>query len=120
MKVKLDSNQRMAAMTFATVYPLYVAKIESKGRNVNELHHIIEWLTGFNREDITRLIHENVNFEVFFSQAKLNENADKITGGICGCRVEEIENPLTRKIRMLDKIVDELARGKTLDKICRV
>lgn len=119
MKAKLDSNQRLAAMSFATVYPLYVAKIEGKGRNVSELQQIITWLTGFSAEDMARLIQENVNFETFFAQASLNEHADKITGGICGIRVENIENPLTRKIRMLDKIVDELARGKTVEQICR-
>jgi hypothetical protein len=115
-----EHNQRMAEMTFATVYPLYLTKIQKKGRTKEELDQIITWLTGFNEEEIQALVDEKVNFKTFFERATLNPNARLITGVICGYRVEEIENPLTQKVRYLDKIVDELAKGKKMEKIMRL
>src|SRR4029078_4564550 len=112
-------NERIAKMTFALVYPLYVAKVEKKGRTKEELNQVIEWLTGFNNKKQQELIKEKVTFETFFQQAKLNPNAHLITGLICGYRIEEIENPLTQKVRYLDKLVDELAKGKKMEKILR-
>ena len=112
-------NEKIANMTFATVYPLYLAKLERKGRSKEELHQVIEWLTGFNDDMISKLIDENVTFEAFFAQAQLNPNANLINGLICGYRIEEIENPLTRNVRYLDKLVDELAKGRKMEKILR-
>jgi hypothetical protein len=112
-------NQRFAKMTFASVYPLYLAKIEKKGRTKEELHQVIEWLTGFDNRQIQELIQENATFEVFFQQASLNPNARLITGVICGYRVEEIEDTLTQQVRYLDKLVDELAKGRKMEKILR-
>ncbi len=112
-------NQRIANLTFASVYPLYLAKLEKKGRTKEELHQVIEWLTAFDTKKLQELIKGNVTFEIFFQQASLNPNAHLITGVICGVRVEEIENPLTQKIRYLDKLVDELAKGKRMEKILR-
>lgn len=106
-------------MTFSTVYPLYVTKVEKKGRTKEELNKVITWLTGYQDKRIHQLIEEKATFETFFDNATLNKNAHLITGLICGYRIEEIENPLTRKVRYLDKIVDELAKGKTLEKIMR-
>jgi hypothetical protein len=106
-------------MTFASVYPLYINKIERKGRNIQELDQVIEWLTGFDKSKLNDLIEQNVTFKEFFNQAKLHPNAPLIKGVICGYRIEEIENPLTKKVRYLDKLVDELAKGKALDKILR-
>jgi hypothetical protein len=112
-------NQRMANMSFASVYPHYVTKVEKKGRTKEELHQVIEWLTGFSNKKLQELINQKVNFEIFFAQATLNPNAHLITGLICGYRIEEIENPLTQKVRYLDKLVDELAKGKKMEKILR-
>jgi hypothetical protein len=112
-------DQRFAKMTFASVYPLYIAKVEKKGRTKEELNQVIKWLTGFDNKKLQDLIKENVTFEVFFQHASLNPNAHLITGVICGYRVEEIENPLTQKVRYLDKLVDELAKGRKMDKILR-
>lgn len=112
-------NQRIANMIFASVYPMYVQKVEKKGRTKEELHRVIEWLTGFNEKKLQQLIDDKVTFEKFFAQAKLNPNARLITGLICGYRVEEIENPLTQKARYLDKLIDELAKGKKMEKILR-
>ncbi len=112
-------NQRIAKMTFASVYPMYVAKVEKKGRTEEELLQVIEWLTSFDPKRLQELIKENVTFETFFQQASLNPNAHLITGVICGYRVEEIENPLTQKARYLDKLVDELAKGRKMEKILR-
>lgn len=112
-------NERIARMIFASVYPLYVTKIETKGRTKEELHQVIEWLTGFDDEKLKELIEKRVTFETFFEQASLNPNAELITGMICGYRIEEIENPLTRKARYLDKLVDELAKGRKMEKILR-
>ena len=110
-------NQRIAKMTFASVYPLYLAKVEKKGRTKEELHQVIYWLTGFDDKILHELIKENVNFEQFFQQAILNPNTQLITGIICGFRVEEIEDPLTQQVRYLDKLVDELAKGRKIEKI---
>lgn len=119
MKSSVSTDERIAKMSFATVYPLYLAKLEKKGRTKEELHQVIRWLTGFDDRHLQNLIEEKVSFETFFERAKLNPNAHLITGLICGYRVEEIENPLTQKVRYLDKLVDELARGKKIDKILR-
>jgi hypothetical protein len=112
-------NQRIAKMTFASVYPMYLAKVEKKGRTKEELQQVIEWLTGFDNKKLQELIKDNVSFETFFRQASLNTNAYLITGIICGYRVEEIEDPLTQQVRYLDKLVDELAKGRKMEKILR-
>ena len=112
-------NQRMAKMTFASVYPMYLAKVEKKGRTKAELHQVIEWLTGFGNKKLRELIKEKATFETFFQHASLNPNAHLITGVICGYRVEEIEDKLIQKVRYLDKLVDELAKGKAMEKILR-
>lgn len=113
-------DERMAKMTFASVYPMYVAKVEKKGRTKEELHQVIAWLTGFDNKQIQELIKEKITFETFFERASLNANATLITGMICGYRIEEITNPLTQKVRYLDKLVDELAKGRKMEKILRV
>lgn len=113
------NNQRFAKMTFSSVYPLYLAKVEKKGRTKEELHKVIGWLTGFDNKKLQELIKENVTFETFFRHALLNPNAQLITGVICGYRVEEIEDPLTQQVRYLDKLVDELAKGRKMEKILR-
>jgi hypothetical protein len=120
MKETPEHNERMARTVFATVYPYYIKKVESKGRTKEELHQIIKWLTGFDNKKLKELIDEKATLETFFKKAKLNPNAHLITGVICGYRVEEIENPLTQKVRYLDKLIDELAKGKKMDKILRV
>lgn len=112
-------DERFAEMTFASVYPHYVTKVEKKGRTKEELHQVIEWLTGFDVQTMQAYIDDKVSFEQFFQKADLNPNAHLITGLICGYRIEEIENPLTKKVRYLDKLVDELAKGKKLEKILR-
>ncbi|MBZ4192549.1 DUF2200 domain-containing protein [Niabella beijingensis] len=112
-------DQRIAKMIFASVYPMYVDKVEKKGRTKEELHQVITWLTGFNDRKLQQLIKDRVTFEDFFRQASLNPNARLITGVICGYRVEEIENPLTQQARYLDKLVDELAKGRKMEKILR-
>ena len=99
--------------------PHYIKKIESKGRTLKELHEVMEWLTGFNDKQLQKQINEKVTFETFFEQATLNPNASLITGVICGYRIEEIENSLTKQVRYLDKLVDELAKGKKMEKILR-
>jgi hypothetical protein len=119
MKVTPEHNERIAKMTFASVYPHYVRKVESKGRTIEELHQVIEWLTGFDDKKLKEFIDEKVTFETFFKRASLNPNAALITGVICGYRIEEIENPLTKQARYLDKLVDELAKGKKMEKILR-
>lgn len=106
-------------MTFSSVYPMYVQKVEKKGRTKEELHQVIEWLTGFGEKKLQELINEKVTFEAFFQRATLNPNACLITGVICGYRVEDIEDPLTQQVRYLDKLVDELAKGKKMEKILR-
>lgn len=106
-------------MTFASVYPHYITKVEKKGRTKEELHQVIKWLTGFDNTKLQKLIDDKASFEVFFKTAKLNPNANLITGTICGYRIEEIDNPLTKQVRYLDKLVDELAKGKKMEKILR-
>lgn len=119
MKTTPEHNHRIANMTFASVYPHYIKKVESKGRTKEELHQVIEWLTGFDYKQLQQLIDEKVTFETFFKKAKLNPHAHRITGVICGYRIEEIENPLTKQVRYLDKLVDELAKGRKMEKILR-
>jgi len=119
MNTSSSHNQRIAKMTFASVYPLYLAKVEKKGRTKEELHQVIQWLTGFNTRKLQELIKENVSIETFFQHAVLNPNAKRITGVICGYRVEEIEDTLTQQVRYLDKLVDELAKGRKMEKILR-
>lgn len=114
-----DHDERIAKMIFAIVYPLYLAKVEKKGRTKDELHQVIHWLTGFTEKALQKHIKDKVTFEQFFQLAKLNPNASLITGVICGYRVEEIQNPLTQKARYLDKLVDELAKGRKMEKILR-
>jgi len=120
MKATPEHNERIAKMTFASVYPHYITKVESKGRTKEELHQVIEWLTGFDDKKLRELIDEKATFESFFKKARLNSNAHLITGVICGYRIEEIENPLTKQARYLDKLVDELAKGRKMEKILRV
>ena len=119
MKNSSAHHQRIAKLTFAAVYPMYVEKVEKKGRTKEELHQVIEWLTAFDNQKLQELIEENVTFGTFFQRASLNPNAHLITGVICGVRVEEIENPLTQQARYLDKLVDELAKGRKMEKILR-
>ena len=119
MKVTAEHNERIAKMTFASVYPHYVTKLEKKGRTKDELHQVIEWLTGFDKLKTQELINEKVTFETFFQYAELNPNAQLIKGVICGYRIEEIDNPLTQQVRFLDKLVDELAKGRKMEKILR-
>lgn len=114
-----NHDERIARMTFASVYPHYLAKVEGKGRTKEELHQVIRWLTGFNEKTLQKQIEDKVTFEQFFRRAKLNPNAHLIKGVICGYRVEEIENPLTQRARYLDKLVDELAKGRKMEKILR-
>lgn len=114
-----EHNERIAKMIFASVYPHYVTKVQSKGRTIAELHQVIEWLTGFDEKKVQALIDSKASFETFFKQATLHPKAPLITGVICGYRIEEIENPLTRQVRYLDKLVDELAKGRKMEKILR-
>ncbi len=113
-------HERIAKLTFASVYPHYVTKVEKKGRTKEELHEVITWLTGFDNNTLQQLINEKVTFETFFKRATLHPNAHLITGLICGYRIEEIENTLTKQVRYLDKLVDELAKGRKMEKILRV
>lgn len=119
MKSTSHHDERIAKMVFTSVYPHYLEKVEKKGRTREELHQVIAWLTGYGEEAIQDLMEKKATFEEFFKQAELNPNAHLITGVICGYRVEEIENPLTRQARYLDKLVDELAKGRTMEKILR-
>ncbi len=119
MKTTPEHDERIAKMTFASVYPHYLTKVEKKGRTKEELFQVIEWLTGFDEKKLQELIEKDATFETFFQKAKLNPNAHLITGVICGYRVEEIENPLTQQVRYLDKLVDELAKGRKMEKIKR-
>ena len=120
MNITKEHNERIAKLTFASVYPHYVTKVEKKNRTKQELHQVIEWLTSYDEIKIFQLIEDKVTFEIFFKNAKLNPNAHLITGMICGYRIEEIENKLTQEVRYLDKLVDELAKGKKMEKILRV
>ena len=119
MKITPEHNERIAKLKFASVYPHYITKVERKGRTIQELHQVIEWLTGFDYKKTQELIDEDVTFEAFFKKAKLNPNVQLIKGVICGYRIEEIDNPLTKQVRYLDKLVDELAKGKKIEKILR-
>lgn len=119
LEVTAEHNDRIAKLTFASVYPHYVTKVEKKGRTVAELHQVIEWLTGFDEKKLKALIEEKVTFKTFFERATLHPNAHLITGLICGYRIEDLENPITRQTRYLDKLVDELAKGKKMEKILR-
>ncbi|MCM4153984.1 DUF2200 domain-containing protein [Arenibacter sp. N53] len=119
MKTTPDHNERIAKMTFSSVFPHYITKVEKKGRSQEELCQVILWLTGFDENKLKELIAEKVTFETFFERATLNPNAHLITGVICGYRIEEIENTLTQQVRYLDKLVDELAKGRKMEKILR-
>jgi hypothetical protein len=121
MKVTKEKNEQIAKMTFASVYPHYLNKVEKKGRTKEELHEVIEWLTGFNESQLQEMIEEKATFEIFFQKANIHSNAPLIKGVICGYRIEEIEDEfeLYRQCRYLDKLVDELAKGRKLDKILR-
>lgn len=119
MNTSPKHDERMASMVFGSVYPMYVVKVERKGRTEKELQQVIKWLTGFTATDIKKLIKEKVSFEEFFKRANLHPNAHLITGTICGYRIEDIKNPVTQKVRYLDKLVDELAKGRSMDKILR-
>lgn len=119
MKETEKHNERVAKLVFGSVYPHYVTKVESKGRTIAELHEVIQWLTGFDEKQLQELIDEKVTFETFFERATLHPNAELIKGTICGYKIEEIENPLTKKARYLDKLIDELAKGKKMEKILR-
>ena len=119
MKVTPKHNQRIAKMTFASVYPHYLSKVEKKGRTKAELFQVIEWLTGYNESSVYELIDAKATIEDFFEKAELNPNARLIKGLICGYRIEEIDNPLTQQVRYLDKLVDELAKGRKIEKILR-
>jgi hypothetical protein len=119
MKSAKTQNLRIARLIFASVYPMYLEKVEKKGRTKKELHEVIKWLTGFDDKKLQELIEKKVTFETFFQNASLNPNARLITGVICGYRVEEIEDPLTQQARYLDKLVDELAKGRKMEKILR-
>jgi len=114
-----EHNERIAKMTFASVYPHYVTKVEKKNRTKEELYQVISWLTGFNDQQLQELIDSKATFETFFNKATLHPKANLITGMICGYRIEEIENTLTRQVRYLDKLVDELAKGRKMEKILR-
>ena len=114
------NNERVFNMSFAGVYPHYVTKVEKKGRTTEELHEVIYWLTGYNEKALQKIIDNKVSFRDFFEKApKLNPNASKITGVICGYRIEDIEDPLMKKLRYLDKLVDELAKGRPMENILR-
>ena len=119
MKTTPEHNKRVAEMKFSSVYPHYVTKVEKKGRTITELHQVIEWLTGFDDNTLKELIDEKVTFKTFFERANLNPNAHLIKGVICGYRIEEIDNELTKQTRYLDKLIEELARGRKMDKILR-
>mgnify|MGYP000957526199 CR=1 FL=1 len=119
MKTTPEHDARIAKMTFASVYPHYITKVQKKGRTQKDLHQVIEWLTSYDEKKLQELINDKVTFETFFTNAKLNPNASLIKGVICGYRIEEIETPLTKKVRYLDKLVDELAKGRKMEKILR-
>ncbi|WP_405571946.1 DUF2200 domain-containing protein [Winogradskyella sp. Asnod2-B02-A] len=114
-----EHDERVAKLTFAGVYPHYISKIEKKGRTKSELHQVITWLTGFDESKLLELIEDKVTFKTFFEKAKLNPNAHFISGVICGYRIENIDTKLTREVRYLDKLVDELSKGRKMEKILR-
>ncbi len=117
--MKETDNHKIFKMPFARVYPLYITKVEKKGRTKEEVDEIIHWLTGYDQKALQKHIDANTDFESFFAKAKLNPGVSKITGVICGYRVEDIQNKLMREIRYMDKLIDELAKGKTMEKILR-
>ena len=119
-KPPAGTAERIAKMTFSSVYPLYLAKIEKKGRTEKELHEVIEWLNGYDEKNLGSLIDDEVTFGTFFENCRLNPNAQLIKGAICGYKVEELEDPLIQQARYLDKLVDELGKGQKMDKILRV
>jgi hypothetical protein len=119
MKVTAEHNERVAKLKFSSFYPHYITKVEKKGRTIEELEQVIEWLTGFDKEKLQELIDTEVTVETFFKKAKINPNAHLIKGVICGYRIEEIDNVTTRQARYMDKLVDELARGRKMEKILR-
>lgn len=119
MKVTPEHNAKMAKIIFASVYPWYVKKVVNKGRTEEELHQVIKWLTGYTPKKLNNLMEKKVDIKTFFGKAKINPKAKLITGTICGYRVEEIENQTTRHARYLDKLIDELAKGKAMEKILR-
>ena len=119
MAPKVSSDERIAKMTFASIYPHYVTKVEKKGRTEADLQKVLRWLTGFTKAKLDRHIKGSTTIEEFFADAELHPNASMIKGVICGYRVEDIENPLTQKARYMDKLVDELARGKKIESILR-
>lgn len=119
MSTSPTHDERIAKMTFASVYPHYVTKVEKKGRTEEELQQVIQWLTGFDATKLRQLIDQKVTFKSFFEQATLHPNAEMITGMICGYRIEEIQTPLTKQARYMDKLVDELAKGRKMEKILR-
>lgn len=119
MKATPEHHERIAKMTFASVYPHYLNKIEKKDRTKSELHEVISWLTSFDEQKIQEMIERKVTFKQFFEEADLNANAPLIKGVICGYRIEELDNELTRQTRYLDKLVDELAKGRKMEKILR-
>lgn len=114
-----EHHRRIAEMTFASVYPHYVAKVEKKGRTQAELHTVLTWLTGYNESDIAQQIERKTTFAQFFSEAEVHPLASEVKGVICGYRIEELEVELTRQVRILDKLVDELAKGRATEKILR-
>lgn len=120
MSTSPEHDQKIAKLTLASVWPHYIAKVEKKGRSIQELYEVVTWLTGYSQDEIDQCMVEKETFEVFFNDAKLNPNARLITGVICGYRIEEIQTPLTQQVRYLDKLVDELAKGKKMEKILRV
>ena len=113
------TRDRIAKMTFSSIYPLYVKKVEKKDRTKKELHQVIKWLTGYDAKKLKSMVKNEVTFEEFFDGAKLNPNAHLIKGVICGYRVEEIEDPLIKKARYMDKLIDQLAKGRKIEKILR-
>jgi hypothetical protein len=119
MKTATKHDESIAKMTLSSVYPLYVRKVENKGRTKEELQQVIKWLTGYDNRQFQKYIDKGVTLDIFFENAKINPKAHLITGTICGYRVEDIDNPLTQKVRYLDKLVDELAKGRAMDKILR-
>ncbi|MFK7760370.1 MAG: DUF2200 domain-containing protein [Phycisphaerales bacterium] len=114
-----EHDKRVAEMIFGKIYPLYLSRLEKNGRTEEELDEVIGWLTGFSPQKIQGLIDEDVTFKEFFKQAKMHPKAKEITGVVCGYRIEEINTPLTRKCRQMEKLIDELARGRKMEKILR-
>lgn len=114
-----EHDARVAALTFASIYPHYITKVEKKGRSLEELHEVLHWLTGYNAQQIQNFVNDQSTLQEFFENANVHPNASMITGSICGYKIQEIETKLTRECRYMDKVVDELAKGKALEKIMR-